>query len=85
SVYIKNAEQVRKILEGSGKVLAVFQGHHHAGSYAHLAGIHYYTLKALVEGTGPENNSYAIAEVLPDGSITVTGYRRAESKQLEKN
>jgi 3',5'-cyclic AMP phosphodiesterase CpdA len=85
SVYVKNAEQVRQILEGSGKVLAVFQGHHHAGSYAHLAGIHYYTLKALVEGTGPENNSYAIAEVLPDGSITVTGYRRAESKQLDKN
>ncbi len=82
SVYIKNAAQVRQILEGSGKVLAVFQGHHHAGSYAHLAGIHYYTLKALIEGTGTESNSYAIAEVLPDGSITVTGYRRAESKQL---
>jgi predicted phosphodiesterase len=85
SVYVKNAEQVRQILEGSGKVLAVFQGHHHVGSYSTITGIHYYTLKALVEGTGAESNSYAIAEVLPDGSITVTGYRRAESKQLEKN
>ena len=82
SVYIKNAAQVRQILQASGKVLAVFQGHHHAGSYSNIAGIHYYTLKALVEGTGPENNSYAIAEVLPDGSITVTGYRRAESRSL---
>ena len=82
SVYVKNADQVRKILEGSGKVLAVFQGHHHAGSYNQIAGIHYYTLKALVEGTGPENNSFAIVEVHPDGGIIVTGYRRAESKQL---
>jgi len=82
SVYVKNAEQVRQVLEGSGKVLAVFQGHHHAGSYRHIAGIHYYTLKALVEGTGSENSSYAIVEVRPDGTIVVTGYRRAESRQL---
>jgi predicted phosphodiesterase len=85
SVYIKNASQVRQILEASGKVLAVFQGHHHAGSYSNIAGIHYYTLKALVEGAGAESNSYAIVEALPDGSITVTGHRRAESKQLGRN
>ncbi|MBL7188139.1 MAG: metallophosphoesterase [Phycisphaerae bacterium] len=85
SVYVKNADQVRQILQASGRVLAVFQGHHHPGSYSNIAGIHYYTLKALVEGTGPENNSYAIAEVHPDGTIIVTGYRRAESKQLARN
>jgi predicted phosphodiesterase len=82
SVYVKNAPDVRQILEASGKALAVFQGHHHAGSYNNIAGIHYYTLKALVEGTGPENNSYAIADVRPDGNIAITGYRRAVSKQL---
>jgi len=82
SVYVKNAAHVRQILEASGKVLATFQGHHHSGSYSNIAGIHYYTLKALVEGRGPENNSYAITEVHPDGSITVTGYRKAESRQL---
>lgn len=82
SVYVNNAADVRQILKASGKVLAVFQGHHHSGSYSNIAGIHYYTLKALVEGSGPENNSYAIAEVLPDGSIAITGYRKAVSKQL---
>ena len=82
SVYVNNAADVRQILQSSGKVLAVFQGHHHSGSYSNIAGIHYYTLKALVEGSGPENNSYAIAEVHPDGSITITGYRKAVSKQL---
>jgi len=84
SVYVKNAARVRQILEGSDKVLAVFQGHHHSGSYKHVAGIHYYTLKALVEGSGSENNSYAIVEVRPDGVIIVTGYRKAVSKKLTR-
>ncbi len=82
SVYVKNAAEVRQILQASGKVLAVFQGHHHSGSYSNIAGIHYYTLKALVEGSGPESNSYAIVEVRPDNCITITGYRKAVSKQL---
>jgi predicted MPP superfamily phosphohydrolase len=83
SVYVKNAAEVRQILEQSGKVLAVFQGHHHDGSYSLIEGIHYYTLKAMVEGPGPENNSYAIVEVQPDMSIIVTGYRKAVDKQLD--
>jgi predicted phosphodiesterase len=82
SYYVKNAAEVRQILEQSGKVLAVFQGHHHEGGYSRIERIHYYTLKALVEGSGPENNSYAIVEVQPDMNITVTGYRKAVSKQL---
>ncbi|MDT8301724.1 MAG: metallophosphoesterase [Sedimentisphaerales bacterium] len=85
SVYVKNAAQVRQIFNASGKVLAVFQGHHHSGSYSNIAGIHYYTLKAVVEGQGPENNSYAITEVHPDGNITVTGYRKAQSTKLGSN
>jgi predicted phosphodiesterase len=81
-VYVSNAEDVRQILEQSRKVLAVFQGHHHAGSYSQMRGIHYYTLKALVEGPGEQNNSYAIVDVRPDRSITVNGYRKATSKRL---
>jgi predicted phosphodiesterase len=82
SYYVKNAAEVRQVLKQSGKVLAVFQSHFHEGNYSRINGIHYYTLKALVEGPGPENNSYAIVEVQPDMSITVTGYRKAVSKQL---
>jgi predicted phosphodiesterase len=82
SVYVNNAADIRQILKQSGKVTAVFQGHHHEGSYNYIEGIHYYTLKAMVEGPGDENNSYAIVEILPDQSITVTGYRKAVSKQL---
>lgn len=82
SVYVKNAAEVRRILQASGKVRGVFQGHHHPGSYSIMAGIHYYTLKALIEGSGAENNSYAVVEVQKHGDIVITGYRKAESRQL---
>lgn len=82
SHYVDNAKEVRSILQASGKVLAVFQGHKHAGNYSIIEGIHYYTLKAMVDGSGPENNSYATVEVRNDNCIIVTGYRRAENRKL---
>jgi len=78
SVYVNNAVDVRKVLEDSGKVAAVFQGHHHAGSYNLINGIHYYTLKAMIEGPYPENNVFAIVEVLGDRMI-VTDNRATKS------
>jgi predicted phosphodiesterase len=81
---VKNAAEVRAILEGSGKVLSVFQGHLHQGSYSQIEGIHYYTLQAVVEGQGSENNAYAIVEVHPDNTITVTGYGKAPSRELPR-
>ena len=80
--YVNNAGDVRKILEDSGKVLAVFQGHNHAGGYSLIEGIHYYTLIALVEGSGQENNAYAVVEVQPDNNIVIKGYRKAVSREL---
>lgn len=81
-VYVKNAAQVRDILKASGRVLAVFQGHHHPGAYNCIDGIHYYTLKAVVEGHGPDNSAYAVVETRRDGSMVVTGYRKATSAEL---
>jgi hypothetical protein len=82
NVFVSNAADVRGVLERSGKVLAVFQGHHHDGGYSCIRGIHYCTLKAMVEGSGAASNSYAIAEVHRDGAISVAGYRRAETREL---
>ena len=83
SHFITNATEVRSVLERSGKVIAVFQGHDHAGAYSNINGIHYYTLKATVEGPYPANNSYAIIEVRPDvGSLIVTGYKNAVTFQF---
>ncbi len=81
---VRNAVAVRHILQKNKNVLAVFQGHFHPGDYRKIEGIHYYTLMAMVEGTGDRNNAYAIVEVHEDFSMTVTGYRRAFSRILEK-
>jgi hypothetical protein len=77
-----NAEVVRKILENAGNVVIAFQGHYHEGGVSRLNNIHYYTLKAVVEGSGPENNNYAIVEIDRDLKVRIKGYRKTESLDL---
>jgi alkaline phosphatase len=64
------------VLEASGKVLAVFQGHSHNNDYNDIAGIHYCTLVAMVEGSGPENNGYSVMNLASDGTIRIQGFRK---------
>ncbi|MEP6670739.1 MAG: metallophosphoesterase [Chthoniobacter sp.] len=78
---VRNAAAVREILEQSSKVLAVFQGHSHANDYQQIAGIHYCTLVAMIEGTGLESSGYAMLEVMADGSLRLQGFRRQENRQ----
>jgi predicted phosphodiesterase len=73
---VKNAAEVRKALEQSGKVLAVFQGHHHEGGYRRIGGIHYCTLAAMIEGSGEENNAFSVLDLLPGDTIRVRGFRK---------
>lgn len=70
---VKSAPAVREILERSGRVLAVFQGHHHRNDYREIGGIHYCTLMAMVEGSGPENTASGVLEVFRDGSLKLNG------------
>ena len=79
---VRNASQVRKILENSGKVRYVFQGHFHEGNYSEINGIHYYTLVSLVSGRKPKGSSYAIVTATAD-TITVVGFRKAKSLTVE--
>lgn len=81
-LHVKNGAEVRAALERSKKVLAVFMGHDHAGAYNQVNGIHYYTQKAVIEGSGEARNAYTIVEVDAAMNITVTGYRTAVSKDL---
>ena len=83
-VCIKNAEEVVSILEKNNNVLAVFQGHHHDGHYSFRNGIHYFTMKAMVEGAYPENNSYAIVEIDNDLNIAIDGFYNCGDLVLEK-
>jgi alkaline phosphatase len=78
---VKNAPEVRRLLERSGKVVAVFNGHDHRGGYSRIGGIHYVTLRAMVEGAGPENNAYALARVAAAG-IRVRGFGRQPDLDL---
>jgi predicted phosphodiesterase len=76
---VKNAPIIRTMLQSSGKVLAVLQGHDHKGDYKEIDGLHYCTLKAMVEGSGKENSSYAVLDIHPDHSIQIKGFRKQQS------
>lgn len=78
---VKNASAVRRILEESGRVLAVFQGHSHQNDHQEIAGIHYCTLRAMVEGAGIENNAFTQVDVLAGGVMRVTGFDKQSHYQ----
>ena len=80
---VVNATEVRKALEESGKVLAVFQGHSHKNDYQQIKGIHYCTLVALIEGSGLENSGYAVLDVMPDRSLRLRGFRRQVEREMK--
>ena len=56
---LANASELRGILEGSGKVRGVFQGHYHWGMESEVNGIKYTTLKAMCEN----DDAYYIFEL----------------------
>lgn len=76
---VKNCVEVRNILNDSGRVLAVFQGHSHKNDVKDIDGIHYCTLVAMVEGSGLENSGASVLELHDDGTIHVTGFRKQKS------
>lgn len=79
---VQNAAEVRQILEQTGKVICVFQGHVHEERYNLINGIHYYSVNAVVDGNGPENNAYMVVDVYKDGSLKLDGYRRATDRGI---
>jgi len=79
---VRNAAAVRAELERSGKVLAVFQGHSHKNDYQQIAGLHYCTLVAMVEGAGAESSGYAVMEIMADQSIRLRGFRRQQNREF---
>lgn len=81
---VQNAAEVRQVLEQSGKVMCVFQGHVHEERYSLINNIHYYSMMAVVDNDGPENSSYMIAGIYPDGSLAIDGYRRASNQKFNK-
>ncbi len=81
---VRNAGEVRAELEKSGKVLSVFQGHSHQNDYQEIAGIHYCTLVAMVEGSGLASSGYAMLDIMPDDSLRLHGFRRQANRDLQR-
>lgn len=75
---VKNRAAVRKCF-ADRQVVAVFQGHSHANDYQEIDGVHYVTLVAMVEGSGGENNAYAVLE-LTEETLKVVGFRKQENR-----
>lgn len=57
---IKNHLEVRDVLEESGSVIAVFQGHTHDFSHTEIGGIHYITFTAMVDQVEPIPPTWAV-------------------------
>lgn len=53
--FIRNADEVVKAMEESGRVLAYICGHFHKGAYSERNGIHYVVNQGLVERPLPHN------------------------------
>ncbi len=81
---VRNADEVTEILEKYNNVIAVFQGHYHSGNHSYRNGIHYFTMSAMVEGSLPENNSYAIVEIDGDLNINIQGFANSSSILMKR-
>ncbi len=73
-----NADEIVKILEQSGNVVAHINGHRHKGGYALVNGIHYISMFGMVD---TEINSYGILEIYPD-SLVLKGFGNQESHKM---
>ena len=71
---IRNAAEIRKLLEESGKVRLVIQGHWHEGSFREVNGIGYYTGAASVLGGQGASNAFSLVEVYPSGAARIRSY-----------
>lgn len=81
-VGVKNSPQIRELLEKSGRVRVVFQGHSHENDRMDINGITYLTMCATVERPDPEGGAHAIVEIVPAGELRVEGFGRQSAHDL---
>ncbi len=73
-----NAGALTDLLARYPCVAAYLNGHNHAGNYGQRDGIHYLTLKGMVD---TEQTSYAVIEVYAD-RLVVKGFGREKEREL---
>jgi 3',5'-cyclic AMP phosphodiesterase CpdA len=80
--HVRNAAAARAVMERSGTVLAVLQGHSHRNDYAQVGGIHYVTLVAMVEGSGLESSGASLVSLYDDRSLRIEGFLQQSDHEL---
>ncbi len=73
-----NANEVIELLENYQCVKAYINGHNHVGNYAQKKGIHYLTMKGMVD---TEQTSYGTINVYDD-RLEIVGYGREDNRTL---
>lgn len=73
-----NADEIVEVLEEYPNVMVFLNGHNHEGDYGEKNGIHYVTMKGMVD---TEENSYGVLKVYP-GYLEIIGYGREISRHL---
>jgi len=74
-----NAEEIVALIEEYDCVAAYINGHNHAGAYGFKKGVHYLTLKGMVD---TEETAYSVISVYPD-LLKVKGTGRQDDYVLE--
>jgi hypothetical protein len=88
---VENSPAIRTILETTGNVTHVFQGHRHEGSYTRVNGIHYMTFQAMLNcptpatgaptGSTGNGNNYSLVTIR-DTSVIVDGQVRSPDRVM---
>ena len=74
-----NAEEIVALIDQYKCVKAYFNGHNHDGNYANRQGVHYLTLRGMVD---TEETAYARVGLHED-RIEVLGFGREKSRTLQ--
>ncbi|MCH2378508.1 MAG: metallophosphoesterase [Pedosphaera sp.] len=74
-----NYEAVTSLLAEYPCVAAYLNGHNHAGNYGEKSGIHYLTIKGMVDTL---KNSYGVVEVYED-RLVLKGFGRQEDREMK--
>lgn len=74
-----NADEVVRLIEKFPNVKAYINGHNHDGNYAQKNGVHYLTMKGMVD---TDRSSYGVMTV-EENRLLLTGKGRQEDRVLE--
>lgn len=74
-----NAEAVLAVIDRHPHVVAWLNGHNHAGHYGERNGVHFLTMRGMVETR--DTTAFATARIHPD-RLVLTGHGREPSREL---